>query len=88
MVDSRDVNYVLDYLILGTKNATSPGSKKSYKFSIAELAEDLDYSDDDAAAILLHINTSMGLWPEDFAVSGKKLAIPHAALDTLKAQRK
>ncbi len=87
MVDPRDVNYVLDYLILGTRNATSPGGKKSYKFSITDLADDLDYSEEDAANILGHINTAANLWPADFAQADKKLAIPHAALDALKKMR-
>ncbi len=87
MVDPRDVNYVLDYLISGTRNSTTPGSKKSYKFSITDLAEDLDYDEDDAANILQHINTSTKLWPADFATAGKKLGIPNAALDDLKKLR-
>ncbi|UZP68538.1 hypothetical protein N1030_06085 [Desulfovibrio mangrovi] len=87
MVDPRDVNYVLDYLISGTRNATTPGGKKSYKFSIADLAEDLDYADDEAANILQHINASTKLWPADFETAGKKLAIPNSALDDLKKLR-
>ncbi|MFV0350372.1 MAG: hypothetical protein ACK5JO_17520 [Halodesulfovibrio sp.] len=87
MVDPRDVNYVLDYLISGTRNSTTPGGKKSYKFSIADLAEDLDYADDEAANILQHINASTNLWPADFETAGKKLAIPNAALDDLKKLR-